>query len=62
MHDASTYVRVLEDRTGLKIACLEEIALSNGWITDQDILDQIRGTDNDYNGYLSKLVHNEEKS
>ena len=30
--DAATYVRVIEERTGLKIACLEEIALKNGWI------------------------------
>ena len=62
MHDASTYVRVLEDRTGLKIACLEEIALSNGWISEQEIRDQISGTVNDYNGYLSKLIQKEEKS
>jgi glucose-1-phosphate thymidylyltransferase len=32
LHDASEYVRVMEDRQGLKLACLEEIAWRNGWI------------------------------
>lgn len=62
MHDASTYVRVLEDRTGLKIACLEEIALSQGWITHVELKNQIKGTDNDYNRYLSKLIQKEMNS
>jgi glucose-1-phosphate thymidylyltransferase len=52
MHDASTYVRVIEERTGLKIACLEEIALQNQWIT-VDKLEII--TKNSYNLYLAKI-------
>ena len=32
LHDASTYVRIIEERTGQNIACLEEISLDNGWI------------------------------
>jgi NDP-sugar pyrophosphorylase family protein len=32
MHDAATYIRVIEERTGLKIACLEEVAYRNSWI------------------------------
>jgi glucose-1-phosphate thymidylyltransferase len=52
MHDASTYVRVIEERTGLKIACLEEIALQNQWIT-VDKLEII--TKNSYNLYLEKI-------
>jgi glucose-1-phosphate thymidylyltransferase len=36
LQDASEYVRVMEDRQGMKVACLEEIAWRNGWIgTDQ---------------------------
>lgn len=35
LHDAATYIRVLEERTGLKVACLEEIAWRNGWIDSQ---------------------------
>jgi glucose-1-phosphate thymidylyltransferase len=34
LHDAAEYVRVMEDRQGLKLACLEEIAWRNGWIDE----------------------------
>ncbi len=37
LHDAATYIRVLEERTGLKVACLEEIAWRNGWIDTQEL-------------------------
>jgi glucose-1-phosphate thymidylyltransferase len=37
LHDASTFVRVLEERQNTKIACLEEIAWRNGWISDSEI-------------------------
>ena len=39
LHDASTFVRVLEERQNTKIACLEEIAWRNGWISDSEITD-----------------------
>jgi glucose-1-phosphate thymidylyltransferase len=32
LHDAGTYVRIIEERTGQNIACLEEIAFDNNWI------------------------------
>lgn len=34
LHDAGEYVRVMEDRQGVKLGCLEEIAWRNGWIDD----------------------------
>lgn len=37
LHDASTFVRVLEERQGTKIACLEEIAWRNNWISDKEL-------------------------
>jgi glucose-1-phosphate thymidylyltransferase len=37
LYEASQFVRVMEDRTGLKIACLEEIALRMGFITKPDL-------------------------
>ena len=38
LSDACTYVRVIEERTGLKIACLEEIALRNSWLNEVEVL------------------------
>jgi glucose-1-phosphate thymidylyltransferase len=37
LHDAAVYVRVLEQRQGSKLGCLEEIAWRNGWITDVEL-------------------------
>jgi glucose-1-phosphate thymidylyltransferase len=58
--EASEFVRVIERRQGLKIACLEEIALLNGWITASDVAragHAIRSTD--YGRYLLQLVNEE---
>ena len=38
LQDAGEFVRVMEDRTGTKIGCVEEIAWRNGWITNSDLL------------------------
>jgi len=35
--EAGTFVEAIEERQGLKIACLEEIAWSNGWIGDREV-------------------------
>lgn len=40
MHEAAGFVRTIEKRQGIKIACLEEIAFSNKWITADDVLKQ----------------------
>jgi glucose-1-phosphate thymidylyltransferase len=37
LHAAGTYVKVIEDRQGMKIGCLEEIAWRNGWVTDSQL-------------------------
>jgi glucose-1-phosphate thymidylyltransferase len=37
LQDAAEYVRVMEDRQGVKVACLEEIAWRNGWIDDPQL-------------------------
>lgn len=39
MMQASEYVRVIEDRQGFKIGCIEEIAWRNGWVDDDVLLD-----------------------
>ncbi len=38
MLEASWFIRTMEQRQGFKIACLEEIALLNGWISEEDVL------------------------
>ncbi len=57
LSEASTFIEVLEKRQGLKIACLEEIAWSNGWI-DKDDLRRIAEPmkKNQYGQYLLKIV------
>ena len=54
--DASSYVQTIEHRQGLKIACLEEIAWRNGWLTDAQLQasGQALGKTN-YGQYLLKL-------
>lgn len=57
LHDASTFVRVIEQRQGLKVGCLEEIAWRKGWINDDDLLLQAAnfGTSR-YGNYLRSLL------
>ena len=57
LYDASTFVSTLENRQGLKIACLEEIALGNSWINKKQIISAIKFYGKcDYSNYLRKLV------
>ena len=57
LSEASTYIEVLEKRQGLKIACLEGIAYSKGWI-DADRMRELAKPmiKNQYGQYLMKLV------
>ena len=57
LHDASSYIRVLEERTGLKIGCLEEIAYRSRWI-DKTGLEKLISplSKNSYGKYLSRLL------
>ena len=59
LSDASTFVEVIEKRQGLKIACLEAIAYSKGWI-GQERLAEIAApmSKNQYGQYLLKLIKN----
>ena len=57
LNDAGNYIRIIEDRTGLKIGCLEEIAYKNGWIDQLQLEKSIKlmGS-NSYSQYLKKLM------
>lgn len=58
MNDASNYIRVVEDRTGLKISCPEEIAWRNGWITNEKFLETAMALRNsEYGKYLLSLIN-----
>ena len=56
-YKTSAFVSAIENRQGLKIACIEEIALNNGWINKRNIKESIKFYGNcDYSKYLAKLV------
>ena len=56
-YKTSAFVQAVENRQGLKIACLEEIALLNGWIKKEHINNQIKFYGNcEYSNYLRKLL------
>ena len=56
-YKTSNFVSAIENRQGLKIACLEEIAFNNNWITKKNIKQSIKFYGNcDYSKYLSKLL------
>ncbi|MDE6804835.1 MAG: glucose-1-phosphate thymidylyltransferase RfbA [Muribaculaceae bacterium] len=58
--EASIYVEVLEKRQGLKIACLEGIAYTNGWITAERLRELARPMlKNQYGQYLMKIADEE---
>jgi glucose-1-phosphate thymidylyltransferase len=57
LNDAAAYVKVIEDRTGLKMACLEEIAFTQGWITKNQLQTKIEQYKmNSYAKYLQHLI------
>ncbi|ASM96111.1 glucose-1-phosphate thymidylyltransferase RfbA [Vibrio vulnificus] len=57
LHEASSFVQTIENVQGLKVACLEEIAWRNGWLTDQE-LEMIAKPmlKNGYGQYLQSLI------
>ena len=63
LSEASTFVEVIEKRTGYKIACLEGIAWRNGWI-DSDRLRELAKPmmNNDYGRYLLSLADQKRKT
>lgn len=57
LSEASTFIEVIEKRTGLKVACLEGIGLRNGWISPEKVKEQaLPMAKNQYGQYLLKLA------
>ena len=55
--EASTFIEVIEKRQGLKVACLEEIAFRQGWITKEKLAEIAQPmAKNDYGKYLLNLA------
>ncbi|MGN0036983.1 MAG: glucose-1-phosphate thymidylyltransferase RfbA [Bacteroidaceae bacterium] len=55
--EASTFIEVIEKRQGLKVACLEGIALRQGWITPEKMAELARPMlKNEYGQYLMKVI------
>jgi len=56
--DACNFVAAVEKRQGLKIACPEEIAYTQGWITKPDFEKRAAEFNNEYGSYLTRLAAN----
>ena len=54
---AGEFVRTIEERQGMKIACIEEIAFAKGFITAEDLEKLARRFNNSYGLYLLGLLH-----
>ena len=55
--EAAHFVETVQNRQGYKVACLEEIAFNNGWLTKQQVLEVGQSmSKNDYGQYLMSLV------
>ncbi|MEZ9539106.1 glucose-1-phosphate thymidylyltransferase RfbA [Shewanella sp. 10N.286.51.B8] len=62
LHEASSFVQTIENVQGLKVACLEEIAWRNGWLTNDQVLSLAKPMmKNEYGQYLTRLVNENQK-
>ncbi|MBF1538761.1 MAG: glucose-1-phosphate thymidylyltransferase, partial [Prevotella salivae] len=58
LSEASTFIEVIEKRQGLKIACLEEIAYQQGWISKEQLIEDAKPMlKNAYGQYLMEIIN-----
>jgi glucose-1-phosphate thymidylyltransferase len=58
LHEASSFVQTIENVQGLKVACLEEIAWRNGWLSSQQLIELAKPMmKNNYGQYLARLAN-----
>jgi len=56
MNNASNFIKTIEDRQGLKVACLEEIAFGQGFINHEELEQLAHSYKNDYGSYLKSII------
>ncbi|MFL3009025.1 MAG: glucose-1-phosphate thymidylyltransferase RfbA [Candidatus Neomarinimicrobiota bacterium] len=56
MNNASNFIKTIEDRQGLKIACIEEIAFNQGFISRKKLSQLAKNYKNEYGDYLINLM------
>jgi len=60
--EAAMFVETIEKRQGYKIACLEEIAWNNGWLSNEQVMQTAKAlSKNSYGQYLMDLIKSETK-
>jgi glucose-1-phosphate thymidylyltransferase len=57
--DAANFIQTMEERQGLKIACLEEIAVLMGYQSRGEILERIKSNRGDYYEYIERILKDE---
>ena len=57
---ASVFIETIEQRQGFKIACPEEIAYREGWITKTELLTMANALNNGYGAYLSEIANTDQ--
>ncbi len=57
LHEASSFVETIQNIQGLKVACLEEIAWRNGWLTSEQVQELAKPMmKNEYGQYLMRII------
>lgn len=57
MLDAANFIRTIETRQGLQVACLQEIAYDQGWMTKDEVRESISDLrKTEYGQYLQKMI------
>lgn len=56
LSEATEFVKSIEKRTGLKISCLEEIAINYNWISKLKVLENIKNFKGDYYKYIKTIL------
>ena len=57
LQEAGNFVATIQKRQGFYVACLEEIAFNNGWITKENLLEMAKGYKTDYGRYLEFVAN-----